>query len=122
MLLERQGGWELPRIEGPTLWRSWSGLFLFYSAGNWEDGSYVVGVARCNSPTGPCTRSYTSPVLGNRGSTLGPGGQTPFVDASGVARMSFHAWSSGSVGYSNGGERSLRFLPLAFPNGNAKIG
>ena len=122
LLLERQGGWELPRIEGPTLWRGPEGLFLLYSAGEWESSGYVVGVARCSTPLGPCTRIYTTPVLGSRGSALGPGGQTPFVDAGGTLRLAFHAWSAPVVGYANHGERSLRFLTLTFPGGNPRIG
>jgi len=122
LLLERGGGWELPRIEGPTLWRAASGLFLFYSAGDWQTSSYVVGVAKCGGPLGPCARVYATPVLGSRGSALGPGGETPFVDASGVLRLAFHAWTSPEVGYPSKGERSLRFLPVTFPGGNPKIG
>jgi beta-xylosidase len=121
LLLTNAGGWESPRIEGPTLWRSSSGLFLFYSAGAWENGSYVVGAARCDGPLGPCARVYTTPVLPSRGSAAGPGGQTPFVDAGGTLRLVFHAWRSGDVGYP-GGERSLRFLPVSWPGGNPKVG
>ena len=120
-LLANGGGWELPRIEGPTLWRSSAGLFLFYSAGDWQNNSYVVGVARCDGPLGPCSRVYSTPVLANRGSARGPGGQTPFVDAGGVLQLAFHAWTSGDVGYPNGA-RSLRLLPVSWPFGNPKIG
>jgi beta-xylosidase len=122
LLLERQGGWELPRIEGPTLWRSPAGLFLFYSGGDWETSGYAVGVARCTSPLGPCSRIYTTPVLASRGSALGPGGQTPFIDDAGVLKVAFHAWSAPAVGYSNNGARSLRFLEVTFPDGKPKIG
>jgi len=121
LLLERQGGWELPRIEGPTLWRSSEGLFLFYSGGDWPTSGYAVGVARCATALGPCTRVYTTPVLASRGSALGPGGQSPFVDAGGVLRFAFHAWSSPNVGYPSGA-RSMRFLPVTFPGGYPKIG
>ena len=62
-LVRSEPAWELPRIEGPTLWRAPEGLFLFYSAGDWETSGYVVGVARCSAPTGPCTRVYSTPVL-----------------------------------------------------------
>jgi beta-xylosidase len=121
LLLTNGGGWESPRVEGPTLWRSGSGLFLFYSAGAWENGSYVVGVAGCNGPLGPCGRTYSTPVLPSRGSAAGPGGQTPFVDAGGTLRLAFHAWRAGDVGYPSG-ERSLRTLPVSWPGGNPKVG
>jgi beta-xylosidase len=120
-LLTNGGGWELPRIEGPTLLRSGSGVFLFYSAGAWEDGSYVVGAAKCNGPLGPCKRVYSTPVLANRGSARGSGGQTPFVDAGGTTQLAFHAWTAPQVGYPNG-QRSLHILPVSWPFGNPKIG
>jgi beta-xylosidase len=120
-LLTNGGGWELPRIEGPTLWWSPSGIFLFYSAGAWEDGSYVVGVARCNGPLGPCSRAYSTPVLGSRGSARGPGGQTPFVDAGGVVWLAFHSWTSPDVGYPDGA-RSIHLLHVSWPGGNPKVG
>jgi hypothetical protein len=82
----------------------------------------VVGVARCATPLGPCTRAYTTPALASRGAALGPGGQHPFVDATGVLQMAFHAWSSPKVTYASGGARSLRFLPVTFPGSNPKVG
>jgi beta-xylosidase len=120
-LLGNSGGWESPRIEGPTLWWSPSGIFLFYSAGAWENGSYVVAVAKCSGPLGPCTRVYSTPVLPSRGGARGPGGQTPFVDAAGVQWLAFHSWTSPAVGYP-GGQRSLHLLHLSFPGGSPKVG
>jgi beta-xylosidase len=121
-LLGNNGGWEQPRIEGPNLVRSSSGLFLFYSAGSWDSANYRVGVAKCDGPLGPCNRVYSTAVLSSRGSTVGPGGQTPFVDAGNALRLAFHAWTSPGVGYSAGGARSLRVLTISWPNGTPKIG
>ncbi len=121
--------WEQPRIEGPTMIRTASGLFLFYSAGNWATDGYKVGVARCDTPLGPCRRVYSTPVLQSRSAMVGPGGETPFTDTGGQWRMAFHAWQSPKVGYTpnpfdpNNGQRSLRLLKLFFdgPGGNPRI-
>lgn len=127
-ILSLYGGpsWEAPRIEGPTMTRTSSGLFLFYSAGDWATSGYKVGVARCTSPLGPCKRVYSTPVLASRYSMAGPGGQTPFTDAAGQWHLAFHAWQSPQVGYTkdaNNGQRSLRILDLHFdgPAGRPRI-
>ena len=46
------------------------------------------------------------PWLGTRGNAQGPQGPCVFTDASGVTRMAFAAWY-GTVGYENGGARSM---------------
>jgi len=53
---------------------------------------------------------------------LGPGGQTPFVDAAGSWWMAFHSWTAPLFTYGSGGERSLRILPMTFPVGAPKVG
>ena len=116
---------EFPIIEAPTLIRAPDGtLFLFYSANNWFTSDYAVGVARCDSPIGPCNRIYSTPLLGSRGAMLGPGGQTPFRDASGNWQLAFHAWAPADLQAPtlDGSLRSLRILPLTFPGGNPKVG
>jgi hypothetical protein len=67
---------------------------------------------------------YTTPLLASRQTMLGPGGGTPFQNASGSWSFAFHAWESPYVGYdsSGNGKRSLRILPLVFQNGLPKIG
>jgi len=115
--------WELPIIEGPTLARTPAGLFLFYSAYHWETAYYKIGVARCDAPLGPCRRIYRTPLVDHtRGTMWGPGGQTPFADASGQWHLLFHAWTAPSVGYGNGGVRTMRLLPMTFPGGNPAAG
>jgi beta-xylosidase len=108
-------------IEAPTMVRVDGQLYLFYSADEWWLGnqlaSYHVEVARCDAPTGPCSRMYSTPVLASRGAMLGPGGQTPFQDTAGAWHMLFHAWTSPNVGYESGGARTLRLLPLSFTDG-----
>jgi beta-xylosidase len=125
-LLTTAPGWESnsyhPLIEAPTMISSPSGIELFYSANPYDTSTYAVGVARCDTPSGPCTRIYTTPVLATRSTMAGPGGQTPFQDGSGNWQVAFHSWTSPNVGYPSGGKRTLRFLPMTFPGGLPKIG
>jgi beta-xylosidase len=114
-------GWEEPVIEGPNLIRVDGTLQLFYSAYRWQTADYKVGVARCDTPLGPCSRTYATPVLATRGAMYGPGGQTAFRTAAGEWRMVFHAWST-AAGESGGDVRRMRILPLTFPDGNPAIG
>ncbi len=110
--------WELPAIEGPSMMPAPGGGFLlFYSAGDWRTASYTVAVAWCATPTTACTRIYATPVLSTRGSMAGPGGESVFQDGAGSWYMVFHAWTSPFVGYPANGKRSLRMLPISFPNG-----
>jgi beta-xylosidase len=122
-LLTTAAAWEGPLIEAPTMITSPSGeIQLYYSANPYDTSSYSVGVARCTSPTGPCTRIYTTALLATRSSMAGPGGQTPFQDAAGNWQVAFHSWTSPNVGYPSGGKRTLRFLPMTFPSNLPKIG
>ena len=55
---------------------------------------------------------------------FGPGGQTPFRDAHGNWHLAFHAWAPADLQAQplDGSRRTLRFLPITFPNGNPKVG
>ncbi len=116
------GSLEWPNIEGPTMMPSPDGGYLlYYSAGAWWNDSYRVFVQYCTTPTGGCTRIYTTPVLATRGSMVGPGAPTVFQDPSGNWIMGFHAWTAPYVGYVIVGDirytRSLHLLPITFPKG-----
>jgi beta-xylosidase len=116
---------EYPIVEAPTMMRAPDGtLFLFYSANNWFTSNYSVAVARCDAPTGPCNRVYSTPVVPTREEMFGPGGQTPFRDAHGNWQLAFHAWAPADLQAQplDGSRRTLRFLPITFPNGNPKVG
>jgi hypothetical protein len=112
--------WELPRIEGPSMFNTPSGLVLLYSAGTFSNAAYSVGAAACDTPLGPCHHIYSTPSLSSRGSMLGPGGQTPFQLGNGSWMLAFHAWTN-VVGYP-AGKRSLHLLPITFPGGKPAIG
>ena len=115
-------GWELPRVEGPTLFSTpATGLVLLYSAGTFSEATYSVGAAACDTPLGPCHHLYSTPSLASRGAMFGPGGQTPIQLSDGSWQLAFHAWD-GIVGYGAGGLRSLHLLPLTFSGGKPVIG
>ena len=118
--------WESPIVEGPALMTNpTGGVFLFYSGNYWTTSSYADGVANCDTPTGPCTRTYTTPLLASRDTMVGSGGGSPF-EANGSWYFAFHAWEWPKVGYTSdsttNGQRSLRILPVTFPGGSPKIG
>ena len=120
---------EWPNIEGPTMMPAPGGGFLlFYSAGEWWTTGYRTFVQYCTSPTGGCSRIYTTPVLATRDTMAGPGGPSVFQDPAGNWMMAFHAWTSPFIGYQYFADiryaRSLHLLPITFPNGghNPKVG
>jgi beta-xylosidase len=104
-------------VEAPTMIRFKHALYLFYSTDDWSSDRYRVMVAQCDSATGPCRRMYGGPILGSRGSMMGPGGQTPIQDVHGEWHLFFHAWTAPKIGYAVKGTRSLHILPLTFEGG-----
>jgi beta-xylosidase len=117
--------WEYPVIEAPAMMPDPNGgVLLFYSGSSWPTANYGTGVARCDGPTGPCERLYSTALLGSRGTMMGPGGGTAFPDGAGGWSFAFHAWESPHVGYDRSGraQRSLRILPVGFVDGLPKIG
>jgi beta-xylosidase len=123
------GSAEWPNIESPNMMPApGGGYLLFYSAGAWWTDNYRVFVQFCTSPTGGCTRIYSTPVLSTRGSMAGPGAPTAFQDPAGNWMMGFHSWTAPYINYQVIGDirwaRSLHILPITFPNGghNPKVG
>jgi hypothetical protein len=104
--------WQLT-LDNPQMVIDGGTHYLFYSGGNWEDASYVVGYAVCSGPTGPCT-SGNDPILGSYGSAAGTGGGTVAQDASGNWFISYHAWDSSCTNDACGGTRRLYVANLTF--------
>ncbi len=126
LLVTAAGSGEEPIIESPTVVpRENGGYWLFYSSNRWETPNYAVGVARCDSLQGPCTRVYSTPVLASREATVGPGGVHAFQDLAGNWQIAFAAWTAPYVGYVNLDPfepdsrfaRSLHILPLGSTKG-----
>ncbi|MGB2756695.1 MAG: glycoside hydrolase family 43 protein [Acidimicrobiia bacterium] len=120
-ILTGSTNWESKIIEAPHFIQAYGKLWLFYSGGDWKSSKYSIGVAQCDSPRGPCTRSFDLPLLQTRGAMKGPGGPHLVVDANGDTFLAFHAWS-GTIGYSAGGRRSMYLLTVYFEDGEPKLG
>lgn len=110
--------WEGGLVESPSMVKHDGTYYLFYSANAWDTARYAIGYATCTSPSGPCNKPFDRPWLGSTERAAGPGGQEFFVDNDGTPRMVFHAWLDGTVGYANGGFRSLFIVGLAFREGH----
>jgi len=132
LLSTAAGTWEEPITESPSMIPdpSGRGYLLFYSGSNWDSAGYAVGVARCSAITGPCSRIYSTPVLANRGSVVGPGGEHVFQDLAGHWQVAFASWTD-TPHYQKDWlgipvvphVRSLHILALTFPDGkNPAIG
>ena len=117
VLLGQDRSWQAPAIEGPSMVASGGSYYLFYGAGAWDSATAAIGYARCFSPLGPCFNASTSrPWVASHGEAVGPSGPDIFVDATGLTRIAYHAWT-GAVGYQNGGVRSLWIDGVSFVNG-----
>ncbi|MCZ7525294.1 MAG: hypothetical protein M5U14_02220 [Acidimicrobiia bacterium] len=66
--------------------------WLAYSGNWWNQDAYGVGLARCESPRGPCEKPFDHAVLVTRPGAEGPGGLEFFRDAAGTLRVVYHAW------------------------------
>ncbi|HVM08054.1 MAG TPA: glycoside hydrolase family 43 protein [Acidimicrobiales bacterium] len=108
--------WEEPIIEGPTMIAAGGWHCLLYAASHWESAAYAIGVARCSSPVGPCTK-WPHPLLASGATFAGPGSPDVVVGLDGTMLLTFHAWDPARVGYRIGGRRSVRTLPLRVEGG-----
>ncbi len=92
-LLTAEQGWEGELIEAPSMVVTDDGYVLFYSANAWDSERYAIGVARCDSPSGPCERIQSDPWMASTLFAHGPGGQE-FFEALGDVWMVYHGWES----------------------------
>lgn len=106
--------WEGGLVEGPSMIQEANDYWLFYSANTWGNSHYGIGIARCASVTGPCTKPLDHAWIASKGSDSGPGGQE-FYTTGPLVWMVRHALAPGQSG--NGAERGLYISLLAFPNG-----
>lgn len=98
-VLATSQAWEGDLIESPSMVRFGDRWLLFYSGNDWSSAAYAIGVAFCDAPLGPCTKSPHNPVLASDGDVLGPGGPSAFVDRAGALRLAHHYWLAPHVGY-----------------------
>jgi len=114
LLLSQSAPWQAPAIEGPAVIHSGGRYYLFYGANNYDTASSAIGYATSSTLLGPYTnQSRFAPWLATTGNAQGPQGPALFTDNSGATRMAFAAWY-GTVGYENGGVRSLWIGNLRF--------
>jgi beta-xylosidase len=98
-LLTTSQAWEGRVIENPSMVRWKGGLYLFYSGNEHLSAAYAVGYAVCMTPTTPCAKHDRNPILRSRGTQLGPGGASAFVDHGGILRIAFHWWNAPYTSY-----------------------
>ncbi|MDQ3106322.1 MAG: glycoside hydrolase family 43 protein [Actinomycetota bacterium] len=98
-VLRTSQAWEGDVIENPSMVR-WQGqLFLFYSGNEHRSADYATGYAECATPTGPCTKSATNPIIASRAGRLGPGGPAAFVGTAGQLLVAYHWWNAPYTNY-----------------------
>ena len=117
-LIGASQAWEGKLVEGPSMVESGGTYWLFYSANLWGTPDYGIGIARCASVTGPCTKPLghawlSSTTPGQH--APGPGGEE-FFQIGGVIWMVHHALAPGQTG--NLAQRRLYVDLVAFPRGD----
>jgi hypothetical protein len=119
-LVHTDQAWEEPIVEGPAMVRAAGAYWLLYAGNHWSTGDYAIGYARCTSMRGPCTKDPTNPLVTSTATMAGPGSPGVTTAADGSLLLTFHAWTTGKVGYP-GGARTLRALPLTFVAGKPTV-
>ena len=114
--------WEGGLVEAPSMVQSGSTFWMFYSANLWGTPDYSIGIAKCASVTGPCTKPldrawHTST---NNAKGQGYGGSEFFVAGGGLVWMVHHGLVPGQAG--DYAERRLYVDLMVFPvNGLPKL-
>ena len=106
--------WEGGLVEGPSMIEENNDFWLFYSANTWGNSHYGIGLARCASAIGPCTKPLDHSWLATNGIDRGPGGQE-FYTTGPLVWMVRHSLAPGQSG--NSAQRGLYLSLLAFPIG-----
>ena len=99
--------WEGNLVEGPSMVQDGKTYWLFYSANDWDTPHYAVGIAKCASIDGPCTKPLDHPWVSTANDVhhdQGPGGQE-FVTIGGFVWMVHHGWLPGQAGTPKGQRR-----------------
>jgi hypothetical protein len=98
-------GWEGRVVENPSMTKVNGRYVLLYSGNEYRSSSYATGYALCSTPTGPCTKSSSNPILRSSTGAFGPGGADGIVDARGRFIAVYHAWTGSSGGRGTGYRR-----------------
>ncbi|MGY5766522.1 glycoside hydrolase family 43 protein [Brachybacterium sp. DNPG3] len=117
-ILQQDQDWEIYTIEGPSIIREKGRYYLFYSAGEYWNESYGVGVAVADSVLGPWEKVADAPALSANDVAAGPGHGTPIRTKDGVWYV-YHAWQPGHVNGSPG--RQVWLSRVRFRGGRVTI-
>jgi beta-xylosidase len=91
-LIATDQAWEYPHVEAPSMAAVDGTYWLVYSGNWWNSDAYGLGVARCDSPAGPCEKPNDGPVLASAPGRYGPGGGELFRDQWDRLLLAYHAW------------------------------
>lgn len=96
-VLQRDQDWEIYTIEGPAVIADHGRYYMFYSAGEYWNESYGVGVAVADAVDGPWRKLADTPVLAANEVAAGPGHGTPIRTRTGIWYV-YHAWDPEHIG------------------------
>ena len=107
--------WEGGLVEAPSMVQSGNTFWLFYSANLWGTPNYSIGIAKCASVTGPCTKPLDKAwhTSTNQANGQGYGGSEFFVAGGGLVWMVHHGLVPGQSG--DYAERRLYVDLMVFP-------
>ena len=99
MLFRADKPWEMDSVvEGPFVVKFGAKYAMTYSACDFRNPDYAVGVAFADTPGGPWEKSGKNPVLRRFRGLEGTGHHSLFRDRDGKWRIAFHAhWAPGKV-------------------------
>ncbi len=117
-LLQSDRAWQHGVIEAPSMIHTSSGYVLFFAGGLWNTATYATGVARCDTPVGPCHESG-SPVMSSTATVAGPGGASVFADRNGALWLAYASYVDPFVGWPY--SRTLRFARVTIGPGGVAV-
>jgi Glycosyl hydrolases family 43 len=109
--------WEDKLVEAPTMIQDDNHYWLFYSGSLWGHKTYGIGIASCQSVTGPCTKPLDHAWVSSDADGVhdqGPGGEE-FYETGSIVWMVHHGLAPGQTG--NSAQRRLYVDLVAFPTG-----
>ncbi len=110
--------WEGGLVEAPAMLEQANTYWLFYSANLWGTPSYGIGIAKCATVTGPCTKPLDRAWHGITNSADGQGyGGAEFFEVGTLIWMVHHGLVPGESG--DYAQRRLYVDLLAFPKNGA---
>jgi beta-xylosidase len=122
-LITNDAPWEGNVIEAPSMILHEKAYYLFYSANDYGGVPYAVGYAKCQAPTGPCTKAAENPILKSQMDTppfvIGPGHQA-ILSLNGKTWIFYHAWNVTGAGL-RGDVRQMYIDPLVWKDGKPVV-